>query len=160
MGKREDEWRAGLEHAVHLSEDPADVAHVVERPRAEREVDRPRREEREIGEVSLSELELHLFGLGKTTRVRQLFPGVVDPDDLGTVSGEGDGALRASAAEVEDPFARDVPAQAQLVLVGDLGAVGRGLGRDARVGLVPGRQQVPGAGILGRHVAIFAPRAR
>ena len=49
MGKREDEWRARLEHAVHLSEDPADVADVVERPRAEREVDLPRREEREIG---------------------------------------------------------------------------------------------------------------
>jgi len=65
---REHEWPVRLQHALHLAEQPGRVLDLGDRVRAERGVDRFGAEEREVGEVALAPLDLHLVALGPLAR--------------------------------------------------------------------------------------------
>ena len=59
---------------MHLPEDARDVFDLRERVGAEHRVDGVGTQEREIGEVTLAELDLGLLGFGTLTRPLELRP--------------------------------------------------------------------------------------
>jgi hypothetical protein len=54
---REDERRAGLQHAMHLAEHTPSVDDVAERASAERDIDRRGRKEGEVREIAVAEFD-------------------------------------------------------------------------------------------------------
>ena len=113
MGHRENQRGVLAQHPVHLAEHPVEVVDGVEGVGAEDQVDAVGPDERQIGQVTLVELDLHVLLVDAPPQVGEAIGGRVDGDRVGALLGEGDRALGA-AAKLEDAFALDVAAEPQL----------------------------------------------
>jgi hypothetical protein len=145
---------------VHRAEHPAQVLDVAEGVGGEDEIDRVGPHERQVGEVTVAELDAHLLALAEPAGKGELLAREVDPDRRRPGLGERNRALRPAAAELEDALALQVAEQAQLGLGGPVGSVVRHPGRQRRPLLVRGGEAVPGGGVVGRHAAILPDRPR
>ena len=67
---------------MHLPEHAARIAHIAQCSRAERDIDRCGRQEGEIGEIAVTELNATLFFLDEPARVSEVVGRLVDADDL------------------------------------------------------------------------------
>jgi hypothetical protein len=126
VGERDHERGLGAQHAVDLTEHPAEIVDVMERARRHHEIDRRTRGEPQIGEIALVELHLDLGGLGHGAAPGDLGGVGLDGDRLGPGGGEGDRIDLGRHAELDDALARDVTAEPEFAVVRDVGAVGEG----------------------------------
>ena len=124
VGERQHEGHLRPEDAMDLPEHPVDVLHRREAERREGPVDRVGPQEGQLGQRGVVELDLHPLALAGSARVGDLVGGLVDPDDLRTLAGQGDGVVAGAAAEVEDPLALDRAEELEGVLPRDVGPVG------------------------------------
>jgi hypothetical protein len=112
MRKRDHEGRFRSQHAVHLSEDAVEVGDRRQRVDAQRDVDRVRADEREVGEVAVAQLDLRLFALDEAARVADLFVGIVHRDHARALFRHRDGIGTTAAAELEDALVLELAEEA------------------------------------------------
>ena len=125
MGEGDDERSTGLEDAVHLAERPPEVDVVVHRVRRQDEVDRAARREAEVGEVPVVALHRDLGPGGVGAQVSDAIDVGVEGDHLGALGGQRDGV--AGDPELDDALAaRHVADEVELVVAGDVVAIGHG----------------------------------
>jgi hypothetical protein len=114
---REDEGRVGLEHALHLPEEPGRVVDLGDRRRAEHDVDRLGAEEGELGQIADAPLDLHLGLERALARSGEVPVGAVEGDDDRATARERHRGIAGPEAEVEHALASHIADELQRAFV-------------------------------------------
>ena len=142
MGERAGQCRPGAQHPVDLTQHTIEIGHPAELEGGQGDVDGVGADEGQLGEIALMQFDPDLMGLGEIAGGLDVGEVGVDPDDMCPLAGQGHDVVAVAGAEDEHPSAIGVAEEAQGALVGDVGAVGHDIGRDAGVGGEQGRRRM------------------
>ena len=138
----EHERSVRLQDALHLTEEPRRVVDLGDGVAAERDVDRLGAQEREVGEVTLAPLDLHLGPFRARARLGETRVRPVERDDHRALVGEGDRRRAGAAAQVEHALAAEVAEQLELAIGESVVVHGPIIARRAARRAVPRRRRL------------------
>lgn len=120
VGERDDRVSVGAHHPVHLSKHPIEVIDQAQGPHRHGDVDLVGADEGEFGRAGFVKLDGDLVVVGEAPGSGELIVVGVGRHDSSAATGEADGGVAGTAAEVENALAPDLAQQPPVELGAEL----------------------------------------